>query len=163
WVESLAEFVRSYPRAGDTPEALLQLGMVSEFLGDERAARRWYERLSRDFPDTPAGAKARGARARLDGEGKRLHLAGPRLADGAPFGGAGCGGTLVVVYYWASWSASRADDFARLRRLRDRYRGLDVVGVNLDDTAEEARAFVWHTPAPGVQLHQDGSLDSPLA
>src|SRR5262249_13036487 len=32
WVDRLSKFVGSYPKAEDTPDALLQLGMVCEFL-----------------------------------------------------------------------------------------------------------------------------------
>ena len=49
WLERLAKFVQTYARAEDTPDALLQLGMVSEFLGDEIAARKWYEQLGREL------------------------------------------------------------------------------------------------------------------
>src|SRR5262249_32583067 len=35
WLARLAKFVQEYPRAEDTPDALLQLGMVSEFVGKE--------------------------------------------------------------------------------------------------------------------------------
>ena len=45
WVAKLTQFVQAYPKAEDTPDALLQLGMVSEFLGKEVEAKSWYNQI----------------------------------------------------------------------------------------------------------------------
>src|SRR5262249_28175514 len=42
WLDKLAKFAAAYPKADDTPDALLQLGMVNEFLGKEVEAKNWY-------------------------------------------------------------------------------------------------------------------------
>lgn len=165
WVRELAEFVRTYPRAEETPEALLQLGMTSEFLCDETAARAWYERLNQDFPESPQAGKARGARDRLTLEGKPFRLTTRRLRDGTPFDFRELHGKLVVVYYWASWNQQSRDDFVRLQQLLARYgeRGLELVCVNLDNSREEAREFRRRSEAPGIHLFEAGGLDSPPA
>jgi TolA-binding protein len=53
--------VQSYPKGEDTPDALMQLGMVSEFVGKEAEAKKWYQVLVRDFADKPAGTRQQAA------------------------------------------------------------------------------------------------------
>jgi thiol-disulfide isomerase/thioredoxin len=166
WLERLSKFISTYPQAEDAPEALMQLGMVSEFVGKEIEAKNWYARLVKDFPQHVMAAKAQGALRRMDLEGKPLELAGT-LLDGSAFNIDQLRGKVVVIYYWASWNKDRCiGDFAVLKQLLDNYaaKGLALVTVNLDNTAEEANAFLQRTPAPGnYHLFQAGGLDSPLA
>ena len=49
WVDRLTKFVETYPKADDTPDALLQLGMVSEFLNKDVEAKNWYLALSKEL------------------------------------------------------------------------------------------------------------------
>jgi hypothetical protein len=165
WLDRLAKFVSTYPQAEDAPEALMQLGMVSEFVNKEIEAKKWYSRLAKDFADHALAAKAQGALRRLELEGKPLELSGALLGGGT-FNLAELRGKMVVVYYWASWNRDRCvADFAVLKQLLDSYgsKGLALVCVNLDNTAEEANAYLQRSPAPGVHLFQPGGLESPLA
>jgi hypothetical protein len=166
WLERLGKFVATYPKADDTPDALLQCGMVSEFLGKEVEAKNWYGQLVKNFPDKPHALKANGAIARLDLEGKPLQLTGPRLDDPATvFDVANHAGKIVVVYYWASWNSQTVGDFAKLKLMLNEHsgKGVELVCVNLDNSAAEAKAFLQRSPAPGIHLHQQGGLESKLA
>jgi thiol-disulfide isomerase/thioredoxin len=165
WLVQLAKFVQSYPHAPDTADALLQLGMVSEFVGKESEAKKWYQQLAGNFADSPLAAKGKGAIERLDLEGKQLKLSGPVLGSNQTFDIQQKRGKVVVVYYWASWNGQCVGDFAKLKLLLDTYgdKGLDLVTVNLDSTPEEALAYLSKAPAPGTHLYQPGGLDSPLA
>jgi hypothetical protein len=165
WLGRLAKFVQEYPQAEDTPDALLQLGMVSEFLGKEIEARKWYAQLTSNFADKkPLSDKARGALRRLDLEGKPIELAGSTL-DGKTFDIAAVKGKVVVVYYWASWNQQSVGDFARLKMLLSTYssKGVELVCVNLDNSPPEATSILERAAVPGVQLYQPGGLDSPFA
>jgi hypothetical protein len=163
WLERLAKFVQTYPKAEDTPDALLQLGMVSEFMNKETEAKNWYQQLATNFADKPIAQKALGAKTRLELEGKVLELSAPTLAGGN-YDISQAKGKVVVVYYWASWNQQCVGDFAKLKLLLDANAGkLELVTVNLDTTAKEANDFLQRAPAPGTHLHQDGGLDCPLA
>jgi hypothetical protein len=164
WLARLAKFVETYPAAEDTPEALMQLGMVSEFVNKEVDAKKWYEMLTRQFRNSPLAAKAAGAMRRLDLEGKVLELAGPTL-QGDNYNINQARGKVVIVYYWASWNRERTvGDFASLALLLKTYGSrVELVCVNLDNTAAEANAFLQRSPAPGVQIFQPGGLESPMA
>jgi len=166
WLERLGSFIQTYPKAEDTPDALLQAGMVSEFLNKDIEAKNWYGQLQKNYPDKIQGIKAGGAKNRLELEGKPLKLAAPLLTDGnIAFDVDEMHGKVAVVYYWASWNNQSAGDFAKLKGLMDSYgsKGLGVACVNLDNNAEEAREFLRKNPAPGSHLHRPGGLDSKLA
>jgi hypothetical protein len=171
WKENLTRFVTAYPRAEDLPDALLQLGMVIEFLTrepearkGEAEARKWYGQLATQFADKPQGAKARGAVRRLESEGKVFELVGPTLEGGA-YDITRARGKVLAVYYWTSQNPQAVGDFARLKQLQDGYgsKGFEVVSVNLDATPAEASAYLKRSPAPGTHLYQAGSLESKLA
>ena len=163
-LQRLAKFVETYPQAEDAPEALMQLGMVSEFVNKEVDAKKWYEMLDKQFHAHPHAIKAQGALKRLELEGKVLELTGPTM-DGGTFNIAQLRGKVVIVYYWASWNKERTvGDFASLKLMQKNYasRGVELVCVNLDNTAAEAAAFLQQSPSP-VYIFQPGGLESPLA
>jgi glutamate synthase domain-containing protein 3 len=53
WEEYRPKFVKVYPKSEDTADAMLQLGMVCEFLGKEVEAKNWYAQLAKNFADKP--------------------------------------------------------------------------------------------------------------
>jgi thiol-disulfide isomerase/thioredoxin len=165
WLGRLAKFVQTFPKGEDTPDALLQAGMVSEFLNKEVEAKNWYKQLKDHFPDKPQARKAEGSIARLDLEGKSMKLAGPMVNDpNIAFDIEQTRGKVVVVYYWASWNNQCTGDFAKLKQMLDTHSGkLELVCVNLDNTSDEARKYLSSSPAPGKHLHEDGGLESKMA
>jgi hypothetical protein len=166
WRERLKKFVEEYPTAEDAPDALLQLGMVSEFINKETEAKNFYDLLARNYAKHPLAAKAQGALRRLTLDGQELELSGTVLGTNQPFEIGRLRGKTVVVYYWASWNQQCAADFFKLKTLANTYgsKGLEVVCVNLDNGPSEAISFVQKSQAPGTHLYQPpGGLDSPLA
>jgi thiol-disulfide isomerase/thioredoxin len=165
WLGRLAKFVQSFPRGEDTPDALLQAGMVSEFLNKEVEAQNWYKQLVDRFADKPQARKAEGSIRRLKLEGQTLNLSGPMLNDpNITFDMGQKRGKVVIVYYWASWNNQCTSDFQKMKTLVDAHSSkLDVVAINLDASLEEARKYLSSSPAPGTHLHQDGGLESKMA
>ncbi|MFM7150708.1 MAG: hypothetical protein ACKO23_12775, partial [Gemmataceae bacterium] len=165
WQEKLTEFVKAYPRSEDAADALLQLGMVCEFLGKDVEAKNWYSTLAKNYAGKNQGNKGAGAARRLDLEGQPMPLTGPILgqANGS-FDITQLQGKLVVVYYWASWNGQAAGDFAKLKALVDGSKGaVEVVCVNLDASSDDASTFLGKNNAPGTHLHMPGGLESKLA
>ncbi len=165
WVEKLTRFVQTYPKADDSADAMIQLGMAYEFLGKDVEAKNSYLRLAREFAEKPQGAEAQGAALRLDLEGKPFQLAGPTLADpNAAFDISQLSGKVVIVYYWASWNGQAVSDFAKLKSVLDANgKSVDLLCINLDNKPEEATAFLSKTPAPGTHLYQADGLDGKMA
>jgi hypothetical protein len=171
WLEKLAGFVQSYPKADDTPGALMDMALGYEFAGKDDEARRCYKQVATTFADKAIARKAEGAARRLDLVGKDLELSGA-TASGAAFDMASLKGKVVAVYYWASYGKTRADDFARLKQVREKLgsKGFEVVTVNLDDQPGLAAGALQEAGLPGSHLVQPGAdggpnsgLNSPLA
>jgi thiol-disulfide isomerase/thioredoxin len=165
WLGRLAKFAQAFPKGEDTPDALLQAGMVSEFLNKEVEAKNWYKQLKDHFAEKPQARKAEGSIARLELEGRTLRLSGPTLNDPSiTFDMDQKQGKVVIVYYWASWNTQCASDFAKLKTMLDTHSGkLELVCVNLDNTLDEARKYLQNNPVPGTHMHQDGGLESKMA
>lgn len=170
WIDQLRQFVQDYPSAEDTtPDALHQLAMHTEFAGKDDEAKTWYKMVYTKFGDHYLAEKCKGAVRRLELPGKRLELTAPQLQSGAPFDVGAVKDKLVVVYFWASYCNQCVGDFARLNKLYDTHPGkIEVVSINLDDTAEQAVGYLKSTPVRGVHIFQPGAkgtsgMSSPLA
>ena len=84
WKESLTKYVQDYPSSEDTPDAMMQLGMVAEFNGKETEAKNWYGQLVKSFEKNPMAAKAAGAIKRLGIEGQEMELSCATMAPNSP-------------------------------------------------------------------------------
>ena len=166
--KNLEGFIKAYPTAEDTPEAVLRLALAFEALGKDgdAKAKEWYGYLAKTYAQHPHAAKATGAVKRLESEGKPLELQGPNIANGQSYSAAQATGKVLVVYYWASWSSGLGEDAKKLKELVAAYggKGLEVVTVCLDDDAKAAQQTAAGLQLPGTHLHQPGGVDrSPLA
>lgn len=164
WVTDLETFVKDFPNEADsTPEALLQLGMNSEYSGDDNSAVKWYKQLASGFGEAPSAKKAQGAIARLESVGKVLGLKG-RGMDGKPVDvtGGDYKGRLVLVHFWASWCSPCITEMAELKELQAKFggKGFALVGVNLDSSPEAAAAVVKNKNLRWAQIFEPGGLDS---
>jgi thiol-disulfide isomerase/thioredoxin len=163
WLEKLTGFVKTYAKAEDTPDAMLQLGMVCEFLGKDVEAKNWYLTVAKTFPETPQGKKGEGAARRLGLEGQPMPIAAPLLETGSTFDVAQHKGKVVVVYYWASWNGNAASDFEKLKALTTAHKDVAVLAINLDDKIDAAKAFVSKNPTDATHVYQAGGLEGKLA
>jgi Thioredoxin-like len=166
WKAKLTKFVADHPATEDTPDAILQLGMVNEYFGGkmEGEAKAAYALLIKNFPKNSLAARAQGCLERLTLEGKAFALAAPVLGTGATFNISTLQGKAVVVYYWASWNNLAASDFNKIKAALAGVPGkAEVVGVNLDNKPDEALAFLKANQMVGTQLYIPGGQESPLA
>lgn len=170
WVEQLTQFVETYQNAEDTtPDALHQLAMHHEFFGNDDKAKRYYDLVHKDFPANYMAEKCKGAARRLDLVGKKLELAGPELQSGKPFDVGSIKDKVVVVYYWATSCEQCIGDFARINKIIDTNPGkVELVCVNLDDTADQAVAYLKTTLVKGTHVYQPAAkgasgMSGPLA
>lgn len=166
---ALEAFISAYPKSEDAGDAVMKLAMSHEFAGgkeSEAKARQWCETLLKNYAGHHHAAKAAGIIKRLDSEGKPFELAGTNMATGQPFTMQQVNGKAVVVFYWATWSGSLADDVKKLKEVAAAYgpKGLEIISVSLDDDAKAAGEMIQKAGIPGTHLHAPGGLDrSPLA
>jgi len=164
WIEELRQFVEKHPTAADAAEAILQMGIFEEFSGREKEAVEQYARIVKEFPDTAAGRKARGAMRRLDSVGQPLALEGTTI-DGKSLSVQSLKGVPVLIHYWATWCEPCKVDIARIRELHEKFgaKKLAVVGIALDSDRKQLAGFMAGKPLPWPCLHESGGLDGRLA
>lgn len=166
---ALEAFVNAYPKSEDAGEAVMKLAMSYEFTGGkdgDAKAKQWCEHLIKNYAGHHHAAKAAGIIKRLESEGKPLELAGTNMVTGQPFSAQQLVGKPVIVFYWATWSNSLADDVKKIKDLAAAYgpKGLEIISVALDDDAKIAGETIGKAGIPGTHLHAPGGLDkSPLA
>lgn len=164
WIESLEAFVNEYPKVADAADAMLQMAIAQEFANKTDDALTWYGRIVADFPDTDGAKKAAGAKLRLESVGRAIPLKGKTL-DGRAFDLASFRGHTVVVHYWATWCEPCKQDMVKLKELQAKFakQKFYVIGVNLDNSREEAAEHVRAARITWPQLHEEGGLESRYA
>ena len=160
WLKNLEQFIGDYPAASETAEAMLQLASARELSGQDEEAKKWYGRIAKEFPDSPAAKKANGAQIRLESVGKIITLAGK-----SPTGGSvdleQLRGKVVLIQYWATWCVPAKADMASLKELANKYaRSFAIIGVSLDNSVKELNAYLAENPLPWSQIYEEGGLDS---
>jgi hypothetical protein len=165
WLKQLEDFVSRHKSSEDVAEALLQLGMASEFAGNADQAQKWYDRLAKDFPKSPRAAKAQGAVRRLTAEGKAIPLRGQDINGGNVDLGQ-YKGKVVLIHYWSASLPGSKDDQEKLADIYKKYGGakFDIIGVNLDYSKEEAADFLKANPnLRWKNIYEPGAFDGRLA
>lgn len=160
WLTSLDEFVEEYKEAPEAASALLQLGLSSEFEGEEQAAIDWYGKVVSRFPDTHAAVVAQGAANRIRSVGKQLNFTA-KTVEGKTVSLNQFRGRPVVIHYWATWCEPCKNDMVRLRKLQAQFakQNLQIVGVNVDPQQSDAVAFLRDAKLPWVHLYEPGGLE----
>jgi thiol-disulfide isomerase/thioredoxin len=160
WLKTLEQYITDYPTTADAAEAMLQLAISQEFMGQEDDAKKWYVRIVKDFPDSAAAKKAAGAQTRLDSVGKPIALVGQSPA-GSPVDLAKFKGKVVLIQYWATWCGPAKGDMATLKELWNKHgRSFTIIGVSLDNSVKDLNAYLAENPLPWPQIYEEGGLDS---
>ena len=164
WLEQLTSFVEDFPDCADAIEARFDLAIGKEFAGDEKEAIAWYRKIINEGNAGIVGKKAAGAVRRLTSVGKPLELRG-RTVDGKSFNTSALKGRLVLLQYWATYSAASTTDIQRLTQLYKQYgpRGFAPVGISVDSDANKLREFLRKSRMPWTVIYEKGGLDSPPA
>ena len=160
WLRNLEQYISDYPVSPDAAEAMLQLGIAREYAGQDDDAKKWYERIGREFADSPQAKKAAGAARRIDSVGTVLSLSG-KGPGGETVDLASYRGKAVLVQYWASWSESAKNDMPAIKKLAAKYHGsFDVIGVSVNSNAKALNAYLAENPLPWQQIFEEGGQDS---
>jgi thiol-disulfide isomerase/thioredoxin len=160
YIGALSRFVERYPATPEAAQAWLNLALSKEFEDKDKEALAYYKKVVSLFSKTSSGEIAAGAVRRLESVGREVDLEGTTL-DGKPFRLSKLRGKPVVLHYWATWCEPCKQDMKLLRRLQASYQraGLQVVGVNVDLTKQEAQRYLQQTQVSWTQLFEPGGLD----
>jgi peroxiredoxin len=165
WMAELEGFLNRFAKSDEAAEVWLQLGSSNEFNAEEDKAREDYTKLIESFADTPSGKKAAGALRRLDLVVKPVAIKGTSL-QGETIDTAQFRGKSVLVVFWASWGGQSVKrELPDLVKLYEKFhaKGLEVVGVSLDNEKADLEAFLKEQPMSWPQIFEPGGIDSRLA
>jgi thiol-disulfide isomerase/thioredoxin len=163
WIDDLKAFLEDGKKYPDSADAMMELAIAQEFGGDEDEAVKWYDAITRDFPNSPLHRKAEGAKTRLSCIGKPIPLTG-KLITGGSFDLSQLKGKVVLIQYWATWCEPCKADMPLLKDLRGKFKGnFEVVGVCLDSDKKEMTDFLAENDPHWPQLFEDGGLESRYA
>jgi len=161
WLKQLEDFANTWPNAEDAPEAMTQLAIALEFSGKLDEARKWYGKAVKTDSGSTAGQRAAGALHRIDLNGKPLKLSGKGLGGGT-VDISDYRGRVVLVIFWSSWCKPCTEDLPQIKELYKTYRGsgFEILGVNVDVTADPAKAYIARHGNNWQHIHEEGGLDS---
>lgn len=162
WLEQLKAFVETYPQSPDAAEALLQLALAEEVNNeDPEAAATWYGKLAKEHAESGPGIQAAGALRRLGLKGKPFVLSGSGLKGGT-VSVDDFKGKVVLVLYWSTGCVPCEQDLPLVRALYEQYKGqgFEILGVNLDLTAEPVGPYLAKHKITWPQIHEPGGLES---
>jgi hypothetical protein len=164
WLNGLEDFLEANPETEDVPEAAWQFASNVEFSGKLEKARKWYDRIVKDYAEGPAAIRARGAIKRLDLVGKTLVLSGNSLTGGT-IDVKQFRGKLLCVCFWDTNSKVAVEDLPLLKALYDAHRsqGFEIIGVNLDPVKAAVTPVLTQQGVKWPQIHEPGGPESPLA
>lgn len=161
WLKELEEFAKTYPKSEDAAEAILQLAISQEFVGKTKPAEGWYRKLTASHPASRAAVRAAGALRRLDLENKPFRFSGPALKGGT-IDASNFRGRVLLVLFWSTWCKPCTEDLPQIRALYQKHhgKGFEILGINLDTTAQPVQGFLTEHKVSWPQIHQPGGLDS---
>jgi thiol-disulfide isomerase/thioredoxin len=164
WMANLQDFLGKFAQSDEAPEVLLQLASANEFNAEEEQARKQYAQVVEAYPGTDAARKAAGSLRRLDLVGKSLALKGTGLQKEA-IDAAQYRGKPVLVVFWASWATPVKDNLPELIKVYEKYRdrGLEIIGVNLDNERSDLDAFLKANQIAWPQIFEGGGMEGRLA
>ncbi|HEX6984377.1 MAG TPA: TlpA disulfide reductase family protein, partial [Planctomycetaceae bacterium] len=162
WTGQLQSFVEAFPKSPDAAEALLQLALGEELATrDAEAAAAWYEKLAANHPETGPGQQAAGALRRLGLKGKPFLFSGSGLKGGT-ISAESFRGKVLLVVFWSTNCIPCEQELPVIRALYEQHRkeGFEILGVNLDPTAEAVPSYLSKHQMTWPQIHEPGGQES---
>jgi thiol-disulfide isomerase/thioredoxin len=167
WLADLEAFANAYPKSNDAAEALLQLGMSHEFANRLDVSKQWYDRLVKDFPNSPQAAKAKGVLRRIESVGKPIRFSAKDIRGGnVNIAAPPYIGHVVLIQFWSTMDDRCQADMDTLKQLYSKYGGnggFEIIGVCLDKDPKEMQAFLTENRYMWRQIQEPGGFDGKLA
>jgi thiol-disulfide isomerase/thioredoxin len=159
-VDALADALRKKPQTYS--KLADNLGRLLEGLGDGENAAAAYQsfgeifsqNLNEDIRSFGEMLKTGAVRRARLLTGDPVKVSG-KTVDGKPFDISQFKGKVVIVDFWATWCGPCLAELPNLKKIYEKYhdRGLEIVGVNLDDDGEQLAKFLKDNDYPWKILH----------
>jgi thiol-disulfide isomerase/thioredoxin len=159
-VDSLAAALRKKPQ---TFRGMAEnFGRLLESLGDGESAAAAYQtfgeifsqNLDEDLRNLGEIMKTGAVRRARLLAGDKVKVSG-KTVEGKPFDISEYKGKVVIVDFWATWCGPCLAELPNLKKIYEKYhdRGLEVVGISLDDDGPELGKFLKDNDLPWRVLH----------
>jgi thiol-disulfide isomerase/thioredoxin len=159
-VDSLAVALRKKPQ---TFRAMAEnFGRLLESLGDGENAAAAYQtfgeifsqNLDEEIRNVGENMKTGAVRRARLLAGDKIKVSG-KTVEGKPFDISQYKGKVVIVDFWATWCGPCLAELPNLKKIYEKYhdRGLEVVGISLDDDGPELGKFLKDNDLPWRILH----------
>lgn len=146
-----------------------------EIMQNFEESRKTLDRIEKSFAGATDEDLVKAVKRIVDNGRRRMQLPGKSLlvegvdADGQPFNWASYRGKFVLLDFWATWCRPCLEEMPRLQAMYEKYRekGVEIVGINLDDTASQGRQFLQFNKLPWKTVFSGDptklGLNSPMA
>jgi len=169
-VKKLSEYIKAYPESLRNAEFLSAL--ISIALEDEDFARaqQLLQQMTKQFPDRKITAEMQ-RRVRLAAAAASQRAATKPVEavlstiDGKEIDLASLRGKVVLLDFWATWCMPCVEALPKMKALYAKYhgKGLEIIGVSLDDSKDKLVEFVKARKVAWPQCFDGKGGASPLA
>ncbi|WP_435016725.1 redoxin family protein [Tundrisphaera sp. TA3] len=130
------EFQKAVPK---DPRAATLLYQIANATQDTDRKKELFDRIVRDYPDSPTVKRIEGARRQIEGIGKPFKLEFTDAIKGSPVSIEGLKGKVVVIDFWATWCGPCIAEMPKMKKLYAEYKdkGVEFIGVSLDQAKED--------------------------
>ncbi len=143
-IDAVEKFKAQYPNHPATAGVQFLLAVANHHLGKDNDAKKILTAHLRDFPDYEDQTQVRALLDELKVVGSRAKEFRTTDLAGNPLKLSDLRGKIVFIDFYASWCGPCVAEIPNLKKLYQKYhqRGLEVVGVSLDRTLEDAKDYV---------------------
>ncbi|MEM9701115.1 MAG: TlpA disulfide reductase family protein [Planctomycetota bacterium] len=169
WAKSREDFIKQYPKAGESGQFRIELGLEAEQRGEQEKAKSYFRPVVQTFSqsETPQlrqlAAKAAGAMRRLDLVGKPIDFNVSTRPDGQ-ISDADTRGKVTLLTFWNVDCEPCRQNLPILKDLYDKYGDdLQIVAVNVDLNADVIAGYVKENKVPFPIAWEPGGFNGRTA
>ena len=161
-IDRISKYISSRPAEASDVEMVMA---VVDFLGDmngEQSATRLMTELIPHFKQSDS-PQIQQSLTVLEGVNRRMQLPGNliklegTLLDGSKLDWKAYRGKVVLVDFWATWCGPCRAEVPNILKMYEAYhdKGFEVLGISLDNTAEDATSYIKDTNIPWPTMFSD--------